>query len=150
MVKVDEKMGITLTRGDNVVFALTLEDGKGNAYDYSSDRVFFGVKRSAFDGACVLETQVNEDGNIVITHDMTKSLDFGDYLYSVRLEHTNEDEALEIYTPIAGARFTLGFDIIRELPAVEESEESEETNESNETSGTDENAGENAGGNGEG
>lgn len=145
MVKVDEKMGITLTRGDNVVFALTLEDGQGSTYDYSNDRVFFGVKRSAFDSALVIETQVNEDGNIVITHDMTKSLDFGDYLYSVRLEHTNEDEALEIYTPIAGARFTLGFDIVRELPAVDN-----ESNESNETSETDENAGENAGGNGEG
>lgn len=117
MLTIDNFNGIDLTRGDNAELHLTLTSG-GETYDYSNDTVYFGVKRTAQDNELVLEKEV-EDGAIVLTHDDTKDLAYGDYLYSVRLAHTNEDEEVEIYTPIAGARFSLGWDIIRELPAEE-------------------------------
>lgn len=114
MLVIDNSNGITLTRGDNAELHLTLTSG-GETYDYSNDKVVFGVKRSAFEENLILEKIVDEDGNIVLEHDDTKNLEFGDYLYSIRLE--TEDG--EVYTPIAGARFSLGFDIVREVPQEE-------------------------------
>ena len=128
MLVVDEKNGITLTRGDTAVLELELKDGEGNDYDYSSDVVKFGVKRNAHDLECVLEKTV-EDGKVSLAPQDTASMEFGDYLYSVRLYHTTEaeqegeEDTVDVYTPIASARFTLGFDIIKDIdaPVVEES-----------------------------
>ena len=117
MVKKDEHNGITLTRGDTAVFKIALEDGNGNPYDYSGDTVKFGVKRSAFDTDCVLEKPVNENGEVVLDPADTASMDFGDYLYSVRLYHSSGESDTDVYTPIASARFSLGFDIIKQITA---------------------------------
>lgn len=122
MLIVDNNNGITLTRGDTAEFVLTVEEaGTETEYDFSNDTVKFGVKRNAYDTEYVLEKTVDsETGKLKLTHDDTKDLEFGDYLYSVRIEHTVEAESeededtTEIYTPIAGARFSLGYDIVRD------------------------------------
>ena len=119
---IDEKNNIFLTRGDNASLSVSLVDEQGDPYDASNDRLYFGVKRSALDASCILEKEL-EDSVLTLTHDDTAELPFGDYLYSIRLEHENEDEELEYYTPIAAARFSLGFDIVRTIPEAETSEE---------------------------
>lgn len=116
MLVVDEKNNVTLTRGDSAKFELTLTDSKGETYDYSNDKVKFGVKRSAFDATCVLEKDVI-DGVITLEPADTESMEFGDYLYSVEVQHTieaeseGEEDKIEIYTPIV-ARFSLGYNVL--------------------------------------
>lgn len=113
MLTVDEKMNIMLTKGDSAVLALSLETSGGETYDYSDDVVKFGVKRTAQSQELVLEKTVDEDGQIVLTPEDTDSIDgYGDFIYAVRVYHTTEDEEVNVYTPIV-ARFTLGFDVIK-------------------------------------
>ena len=111
MLKVDEQNGITLTRGDSAILDVTIKDGDGNTYDYSDDEVKFGVKRSAFDTECVLEKTV-EDGKITLEPEDTAELEFGDYLYDIQLTHVDESENTSIFTPIAAARFSVGFNVL--------------------------------------
>lgn len=114
MLKVDEKNGITLTRGDSAVFSVTVEDEHGETYDYSDDTVKFGVKRSAFDTDCVLEKTV-EDGQVVLTPEDTENMEYGDYLYDIEITHVDdsgEEPVTDVWTPIAAARFTLGFNVL--------------------------------------
>lgn len=116
MLVVDENMNIKLTRGDSAKLTLSLTDSEGDAYDFSEDEVRFGVKRSAFDTACVLEKEV-EDGEIVLTPEDTESMEFGDYLYGIEVKHTveaeteGEEDTVEIYTPIV-AKFSLGYNVL--------------------------------------
>ena len=110
MLKVDEQNGITLTRGDSATLEVVIKDGE-ETYDYSGDVVKFGVKRSPFDAECVLEKTV-EDGKIVLEPEDTETLEFGDYVYDVQLTHVDEDEATSIYTPIAAARFSIGYSVL--------------------------------------
>ena len=119
MLTVDEKMNITLTKGDSAVLALSLQTSGGETYDYSDDVVKFGVKRTAQSQELVLEKTVDEDGQIVLTPEDTDNIDgYGDFIYAVRVYHTTEAESAEeedtvdVYTPIV-ARFTLGFDVIK-------------------------------------
>ena len=118
MVKIDENMGITLTRGDSASFALTIEDSEGQTYDFSNDVVRLGIKRSPFDATCLIEKEIDEDGNFVFVPADTASLEFGDYYYDVEVQHTieaeteEEEDEVQVYTVIAAARFTLGFNIL--------------------------------------
>lgn len=118
MVKIDEKMGITLTRGDSASFTLTIEDAEEQTYDFSNDVVKFGVKRSPFDKDCILEKTFDEEGKITFTPADTENLEFGDYLYDVEVRHTTEAESeaeedvVDVYTVIAAARFTLGWNVL--------------------------------------
>lgn len=111
MLTVDEKNGITLTRGDSAELEVVIKDANGDTYDYSNDTVKFGVKRTAFESACVLEKTV-EDGKIVLTPEDTKTMEYGDYLYDIQVAVTGEDESVSIYTPIAAARFSLGYEVL--------------------------------------
>lgn len=109
MLKIDENLGITLTRGDSGEFTLTVKDASGNSYDFSHDTVRFGVKRSPLDTtAAVLVKTFDENGKIAFTPDDTKSMEFGDYRYDVEVE--TQDGA--VYTVIAAARFTLGYEVL--------------------------------------
>ena len=112
MLKVDEKMNITVTKGDSAVLELELTSGS-ETYDYSNDVVKFGVKRSPQDQELVLEKTV-EDGKITITPEDYSGMDgYGDFIYAIRVYHENESEETEVYTPIV-ARFSLGFDVIKD------------------------------------
>lgn len=118
MISVDEKMNITLTKGDNACLKLTLMNGE-EEYNYSQDTVKMVVKRSPVnDPTVVLEKAVDEDGNIVLTPEDTNKLDgYGDFTYAIKVYHTveaesaEEEDTVEVYTPIV-ARLTLGYNVI--------------------------------------
>lgn len=108
---------IVLTRGDSACIELTIKDAEGNDYDYSGDTVVFGVKRSVNDKECVLTIPVT-DNKITFTPEMTKNMQFGDYLYDVQLTHTEEaeeegeEDVVSVYTVIAAAKFVVGYEIV--------------------------------------
>lgn len=113
MLKVGEHNEVFLTRGDSACLGLSLEDGSGNPYDFSNDSVKFGLKRSAFaNGNCIIEKTFDEEGKIYFSPADTEKLEFGDYVYDVEVRVTGEDETVDVYTPIAAAKFTLGFNVL--------------------------------------
>lgn len=105
---------IVLTRGDSACIELTIKDAEGNDYDYSGDTVVFGVKRSVNDKECVLTIPVT-DNKITFTPEMTKNMQFGDYLYDVQLTHVDdsgEEPVTSVYTVIAAAKFVVGYEVV--------------------------------------
>lgn len=105
---------IMLTRGDSAEITVAFTDSEGNPYDASGDTVKFGVKRSAFDAECVLEKTI-ENGKITFTPDDTKNMEYGDYLYDVEITHVDdsgEEPVTSVWTPIAAARFSLGYNVL--------------------------------------
>lgn len=128
MINVDEKMNITITKGDSAALELTLMNGD-QEYDYSNDTVKMVVKRSQQDSEVVLEKTV-EDSKITLTPADTNGIEgFGDFLYAIKVYHEVEPEevvaseeaveseaaddepVIDVYTPIV-ARFTLGFNVV--------------------------------------
>lgn len=108
MLKIDENMGITLTRGDSAELTLTLTDGSGETYDFSADTVRFGVKRSPLDTGEPVLVKTVENGKITFEPNDTAAMEFGDYRYDVEVV----TEAGAVYTPIAAARFTVGYNVL--------------------------------------
>ncbi len=108
---------IVLTRGDSAEIELTLTDAQGETYDYSDDTVTFGIKRSVYDKDCVL-TKTVENGKISFEPSDTETLEYGDYLYDIEVRHTveaeseEEEDTVQVYTPIAAAKFTLGYNVL--------------------------------------
>ena len=138
MFVIDETTNaIKLTRGDTAKITVSFTDEQGDPYDFSEDTVTFAVKRSAFDAEPVIEKEIDsETGELVLQREDTIGLEFGDYLYTVTIEHTVEAESddevdagseaeddseeteseeeetvVEYYTPIV-SKFSLGFNII--------------------------------------
>lgn len=75
---------IFLTRGDTAKIALSITSAGNSAYDSTKDTVVLTVKKSTTDKEKVLrKTAVN--GVITLSHDDTKNLDYGDYVYDVQL-----------------------------------------------------------------
>ena len=110
---------IKLTRGDTAKFTVSFTDEGGDPYDISNDVVKFGVKRSPFDSECVLEKTIDSaTSKFELTPADTASLEYGDYLYDIEIQHTIEGETeededtIEVYTPIAAAKFTLTYNIL--------------------------------------
>lgn len=75
---------IFLTRGDTAKIALSITSAGNSAYDSTKDTVVLTVKKSTTDKEKILQkTAVN--GIITLSHDDTKNLDYGDYVYDVQL-----------------------------------------------------------------
>ena len=92
---------IFLTRGDTAKIALSITSGN-SAYDSTKDTVVLTVKKSTTDKEKVLrKTAVN--GVITLSHDDTKNLDYGDYVYDVQLTTVAGD----VYTIITPHRFRI-------------------------------------------
>ena len=119
MFVIDETTNaIKLTRGDTAKITVSFTDEQGDPYDFSEDTVTFAVKRSAFDAESVIEKEIDSaTGELVLQREDTIGLEFGDYLYTVTIEHTveaeseSEEDVVEYYTPIV-SKFSLGFNII--------------------------------------
>lgn len=110
---------IKLTRGDTAKITVSFTDEQGDPYDMSEDVVKFGVKRSPYDTECVLEKEIDsETGKFELTPADTESMEYGDYLYDIEIRHTVEgeteedDDTVEVYTPIAAAKFSLTYNIL--------------------------------------
>lgn len=93
---------IFLTRGDTAKIALSITSAESAAYDSTKDTVVLTVKKSTTDKEKVLQkTAVN--GVITLSHDDTKHLDYGDYVYDVQLTTVAGD----VCTVITPHRFRL-------------------------------------------
>lgn len=119
MFKINENNEVFLTKGDTAHFTVAFKDEQGDPYDMSNDEVKFGMKRSAYDSECVLEKEIDSaTGQFTIDAEDTENMEFGDYLYSIQIKHTIEGETeededvVEVYTPIAAVKFSIGFDIL--------------------------------------
>lgn len=119
MFIVDETTNaIKLTRGDTAKFTLELENEQGSTYDFSNDTVIFAVKRSAFDAEPIIEKTIDSaTGKWELQREDTINMEFGDYLYTITVEHTveaeseEEEDVVEYYTPIV-SKFSLGFNVM--------------------------------------
>lgn len=80
------------TRGDTARLNVTIqyEDGE----EVTGYTAMFSVKKKLKDEEYLFQQEVT-DGVIVITHDMTKNLPFGDYVYDIEV-HTAEGEVQTI------------------------------------------------------
>ena len=80
------------TRGDTARLNVTIqyEDGE----EVTGYTAMFSVKKKLKDEEYLFQREVI-DGVIVITHDMTKNLPFGDYVYDIEV-HTAEGEVQTI------------------------------------------------------
>lgn len=117
MFIVDETTNaIKLTKGDTAKITVSFTDEGGNPYDFSEDTVVFAVKRSAFDAEPVIEKNIDSaTGKLELQRDDTINMEYGDYIYTVTIEHLavgeDESETMEFYTPIV-SKFSLGFNVI--------------------------------------
>ncbi len=68
---------IFLTRGDTAKIALSITSAGNSAYDSTKDTVVLTVKKSTTDKEKILQKTAS--------HDDTKNLDYGDYVYDVQL-----------------------------------------------------------------
>lgn len=108
MLKIDGN-NIYLTRGDSAAIALEIKNGETD-YDFSSDTVKFAVKKNVQDQNKVIEKTFDENGQIVLTPEDTKTLNFGQYWYDVQLEHDN-DGTVEVATVIVPSVFEIGAEV---------------------------------------
>ena len=127
MVVVDANMNIKMTRGDSAEMTVALTTSGGESYDFSDDTVKFGVKQSAWERDLMLEKTVDSStGKFVIEPEDTANMPFGDYLFDVRVYHTDtETEKTSISTPISG-NFSLLYNVLPSVAPEEANEESEE------------------------
>jgi len=125
MVVVDANMNIKMTRGDSAELTVALTTAGGESYDFSDDTVKFGVKQSAWERDLMLEKTVDSStGKFVIEPEDTANMPFGDYLFDVRVYHTDSEEKTSISTPISG-NFSLLYNVLPSV-APESNEDSEE------------------------
>ena len=87
---------ISLTRGDTANFTLKITDADGSNYDYSEDNVLFTVKTSVYTNEIILQKTVQYGEDIVIEHDDTASLPYGEYWFDVQLTNAAGDVATVI------------------------------------------------------
>ena len=110
---IDEQNNIKIVRGDTAEITVKLESG-GEPYVFTeNDYLKFGVKRSAFDSALVIEKDIPTDTcKLVLDSEDTANLEFGDYLYDVRLYSVDsETGAVSVCTPISG-KFSVGYNVL--------------------------------------
>ena len=78
---------ISLTRGDTANFTVKILDSDGNEYDYSDDTVLFTVKANAYTEEKIIQKEVHYGEDVIIEHDDTKDLLYGDYLFDVQISN---------------------------------------------------------------
>lgn len=129
---IDANKNIKMTRGDSADITIELTTSGGEAYDFSNDVVKFGVKRSAFESNLAIEKTVDSStGKFTLEPEDTANLEFGDYLYDIRVYHTDsETGTVSISTPIS-AQFSLGYNVLPSVaPEVEDDNSDDNSDES--------------------
>lgn len=126
---IDEQNNIKIVRGDTAEITVALETSGGEAYVFTeNDHLKFGVKRSPFDSALVIEKDIPTDTcKLVLDSESTANLEFGDYQYDIRLYSVDsETGAVAVSTPIAG-KFSIGYNVLPSEFDVPEEEDSDDT-----------------------
>jgi hypothetical protein len=78
---------ISIIRGDSATINLNIKDKVANE-EYvldSNDIVRFSVKKDIFDNDIIIQKEFH-DNQILLTHEDTKDLEFGEYVYDVELQ----------------------------------------------------------------
>lgn len=97
MVKI-QGTTIYMTRGDTATISLSIKDDNKNEYDLMvGDEVVFSMKKSLSDENYLIQ-KTFKDKEIVIEHEDTKELSFGEYLYDVQLTFS-DGKVATIITP---------------------------------------------------
>ena len=97
MVKV-QGTTICMTRGDTAEINLSIKDDSNVEYDLvEGDVVVFSVKQNLSDEAYLIQKTFS-DKEIVIEHEDTKELSFGEYLYDVQITFS-DGKVATIITP---------------------------------------------------
>ena len=132
---IDEQNNIRIVRGDTGEITVELETSGGEPYVFTeNDYLKFGVKRSPFDSALVIEKDIPTDtGKLVLDSESTANLEFGDYLYDIRLYSVDsETGAVSVSTPISG-KFSVGYNVLpSEIEIPEEEDDSDDSSDDNE------------------
>lgn len=78
---------IKLTRGDSATFNIEITTEDGKAYELSGkDKIEFTLKNSVIEDRIIIQKQ---GPTVNITHEDTKNLPFGSYVYDVQITFEN-------------------------------------------------------------
>ena len=80
--RIDANQNIYHTRGDTGSLMLTLQDEDGE--EITGYTAVLSVKKRYKDDDYLFQAPV-ENGTVTISHDMTQSLPFGDYVYDIEV-----------------------------------------------------------------
>ena len=93
---------IKLIRGDTAFFNIEIVNEVGEVYELQeTDKLVFTVKASVYDEDVLIQKDIRR--NIIIDHDDTKNLSYGDYVYDVQLTKENG----EVSTVIPPTKFSI-------------------------------------------
>lgn len=82
---------ITLTRGDTLHLQITLTDQEGEVYTLQDgDTLVFTVKKNTSSDVVLIQKNIL-NSNITISHEDTKNMAYGTYMYDVQLTQANGD-----------------------------------------------------------
>jgi hypothetical protein len=100
---------IILTRGDSFLADLVIYNPDGTVYEVEEDdQIIFALKRTPYDRKPYLTKEIDhEEMKLLISHDDTKNMEFGDYLYDIRLVK----ESGHVDTFITEGKFTLSLEV---------------------------------------
>ena len=88
---------IKLTRGDSATILVQIKDLNGDIYNLEpGDKLLFTMKRNCNTTEIVIQKDITSDSIINITHDDTKNLDYGSYIFDVQCTLANG----KVYTVI--------------------------------------------------
>lgn len=86
-----ENNKMSITRGDDAEFTVTLENPDGTPYSMEQgDVLTFTVKTSTTTPKILLQ-KTSDDGEFKITHGDTSSMQYGDYRYDVQFTKNSGD-----------------------------------------------------------
>ena len=104
MLNIYEDNTIDLTRGDTCAIIVTIYDLNGDEYELQTgDVLLFTMKINCETQDIVVQKDITSDSIISLTHNDTKSLAYGSYVYDVQLTTAGGD----VYTVIAPALFNI-------------------------------------------
>ena len=104
MLVIDSNNTINLTRGDSCDIIFTIYDLNGDVYElHEGDTVLFTIKINCETSDIIIQKDITADCVISLSHNDTKSLAYGSYVYDVQLTTAGDD----VYTVIAPAVFNI-------------------------------------------
>ena len=104
MLIIETDNTINLTRGDSCDIIVTIYDLNGNVYELQTgDSILFTIKINCETSDIIIQKDITEDCIISLSHNDTKSLAYGSYVYDVQLTTAGDD----VYTVIAPAVFNI-------------------------------------------
>lgn len=98
---------IELTRGDTLYLQITITDDTGEEYVVSpEDKLVFTLKKDVYQKTPILQKNI-QDNALIISHDDTKALQFGEYIYDVQLTQPNGD----VTTVVKPTKFLINYEV---------------------------------------